>query len=456
MEDIIKEFLRRNRNKPLNIHCVGDAMVDEYYSVKVNRISPEFPMPIMHSSNQKPISRPGGVANVAYQFKHFNVTPTLICFPDSKADNVFNNHGVFRWGHFCDIWSKLPVKKRYLDGHVQVKRWDVEAPLCKLKMGSINHWTKCLIEAVAKHGMRPDVVIMSDYDKGFFASDEYNVLDAYRNFKTIVDPKNGPLSKWKGCSIFKPNAREAESLTGRRQWREQAKHIQNELECEAVVITASGDRVAGVWNKEFFCYTSDKKVEVDSTVGAGDCFCAFFAMAIGHGFSVPEAAEIAYNAGAIYVQHNMNKPVNPSDLIVDKFVEPDDLAKKDFKLVFTNGCFDVLHKGHMETLKFAKSKGNKLVVALNSDDSVRRLKGEGRPVVPLEHRMAVMAAIQYVDFVVSFDEDTPFNLIRRIKPDALVKGSEYDESKIIGADIVPEVYTAPMIEGVSTSKLLAG
>lgn len=452
-ETIIKEFLKRNRTKRLNIHCVGDAMIDEYYEVKVNRISPEFPMPIMTSVRDKPVSRPGGVANVAYQFKHFNVATTLICFPDRKADKVFLDHGVPRWGSFCKIRAKLPVKRRYLDGNVQVVRHDIELPLCGLNQDTIDFYHSCLEETIQKTKMNPDVVVFSDYNKGFF-DDWLHAPSLYSNAKTIVDPKTNRLGRWKGCTVFKPNAKEAEAITGKRTWKEQAKHLQNELECEAVVITCSGDRVAGVWKEEFFCYQPDNSVKVRSVVGAGDCFGAFFAMSLGHGFSVPEAVEIAYKAGSIYVQHNMNRPVCPVELIEDGLVDPDDLYDRDFKLVFTNGCFDVLHKGHMETLKFAKSKGDKVVVAVNTDASVKRLKGENRPVVPLEHRMAVLASLEYVDYVVSFDEDTPQHLIQKIKPDVLVKGAEYEVEKIIGADIVPEVHRAPMIEGVSTSKLL--
>lgn len=433
-------------------------MVDEYHAVTVNRISPEFPMPIMHSERDRPVKRPGGAANVAYQFKHFNVGVTFHCFMDRQADRVFLRHGVRPWSMTsCEnINAKLPIKRRFLDNGIQVKRLDIERPNCGLSEDAINFVTKQLIDTTARTAMTPDVVILSDYNKGFFASEEYRVLDAFKHSKTIVDPKKGPLSKWKGCTIFKPNASEAYNLTGKTQWKEQAKHLQNELECEAVVITSSAERVSGVWKDEFFCYQPGRKVEVESVVGAGDCFGAIFAACIGHGFTIPEAAEIAWNAGAIYVQGKMNRPIVPAELVPDGIVEPYDLQSKDFKLVLTNGCFDVLHKGHMETLKFAKSKGDKLVVAVNSDASIKRLKGESRPLVPLEHRMAVLSSLKFVDFVVAFDEDTPFEIIKTIHPDVLVKGGDYDPKTIIGADIVREVHVAPMINdpGSSSSSLL--
>jgi D-beta-D-heptose 7-phosphate kinase/D-beta-D-heptose 1-phosphate adenosyltransferase len=179
-------------------------------------------------------------------------------------------------------------------------------------------------------------------------------------------------------------------------------------------------------------------------------------MAVGYGFTVAESAEIAWNAGAVYVQANMNRPIIPGEVSWDGIVEPEDLRSRDFKLVFTNGCFDLLHEGHLNTLRFAKDKGDKLVVALNSDESIRKLKGEGRPVKPLEQRMAVMSALEMVDFVVSFPEETPAEVIDKIKPDALVKGGDWKTGTIVGEGVVPEIYRAPVVDGLSTTGFLAG
>lgn len=344
----------------------------------------------------------------------------------------------------------LPIKRRFLDNGVQDVRHDIETPLCGLDEHVIDFATTQITTIIQK-SFRPDVAILSDYNKGFFSSEEYRVLDFYRDVTTIVDPKRGPLSKWKGCTIFKLNAKEAEELSGRKYWKEQAKQLQNELECEAVVITFGGEKVSGVWNGDFFNFKPERSVIVESVVGAGDCFAAFFAMAIGHGFCVPEASEIAWYAGSNYVQNRRNRPIVPAELDPNGVVDPADLQSRDFKLVFTNGCFDILHEGHIKTLEFAKSKGDKLVVAINSDASVKRLKGENRPIKPLEQRMAVMSALKPVDFVVSFDEDTPLELIKKIKPDVLVKGQDYKESEIVGADLVSEVCRAPIVKGLSTS-----
>lgn len=462
MYDLIKEFLRRNRTRRLSISVLGDAMIDEYVNVRVNRISPEFPMPIMTSSDHEVVWKPGGAANVVHQLRHLNVDHLLFCYSDNHlyTEMVFHNNlinkrvlnrlnsGPMNHPHF------IPRKRRFLDNGIQVSRHDIEIPLCGLSQWEIEEATELLKESASCNN-NPDVAIFSDYGKGFFSSEDFRIRDVLPGVTSIVDPKFGPLDKWVGCTIFKPNSKEAAELTGLQDWKDQAKFLKDDLFCEAVVITHGGGRVAGIWNDDFFCFEPPKNVLSESVVGAGDCFAAFFAVAIGHGFSVPEAVEIAWNAGAVYVQRRLNEPVSLAELVEDSLVEPVDLANRNFKLVFTNGCFDILHEGHMKTLEFAKSKGDKLVVALNSDASVKRLKGEGRPICPLDQRMKVMSKLKMVDFVVSFDEDTPLEILKLIKPDVLVKGADYSASEIVGADIVPEVHRAPIISGLSTTNLLA-
>lgn len=452
--DLVREFLVRNRRRRLQVHCVGDAMVDEYYSVKVNRISPEFPMPIMSSDHASSVKLPGGVANVAYQFRHFNVDARLVCIADDEAEHVFSAYGVTRWDALCRIRGKLPVKQRFLDGDVQVTRRDVEVPLCMVPPELLEYFLCDYGKVMAADPSRPDVAVLSDYDKGFFSCERQRVLDFYRGCTTVVDPKRGPLSKWKGCTIFKPNAAEAIALTGLTGWADQAKYLRDTLECEAVVITHGGDYVAGVSPDGPFCHKPLRTTAARSVVGAGDCFGAVFAMAVGHGFPVPDAVVIAQVAGGAYVAHKMNRPVCPADLITDGVIAAGDLAARDFKLVLANGCFDILHRGHLETLKAAKGLGDRLVVAVNSDASVARLKGPTRPVVPLEDRMRVLAALKWVDYVVPFDEDTPLEVIKAARPDVLVKGSQYLFGEVVGSDLVGAVHYAPMVAGVSTSQIL--
>jgi D-beta-D-heptose 7-phosphate kinase/D-beta-D-heptose 1-phosphate adenosyltransferase len=364
-------------------------------------------------------------------------------------------HGLQMKPIFVDDNCRLPIKRRFLECTVQVMRHDIEAPNCALDKDQIET-ASLRLQKLTEDGDTPDIAIFSDYNKGLFASPDFRLSNFYPEALTIVDPKKGPIQKWHGCTIFKPNAKEATELSGLSNWRDQCKYFQDTLDCESVVITMGGEKVAGVWKDEFFEYRPSRPVHVESVIGAGDCFAAFFAMAVGYGFTVAESAEIAWNAGAVYVQANMNRPIIPGEVSWDGIVEPEDLRSRDFKLVFTNGCFDLLHEGHLNTLRFAKDKGDKLVVALNSDESIRKLKGEGRPVKPLEQRMAVMSALEMVDFVVSFPEETPAEVIDKIKPDALVKGGDWKTGTIVGEGVVPEIYRAPVVDGLSTTGFLAG
>lgn len=195
-----------------------------------------------------------------------------------------------------------------------------------------------------------------------------------------------------------------------------------------------------------------------SVIGAGDCFAAFLALAFAHGFGVRDCAEVAFKAGAVYVQNVRNRPVSLYELlryedpIAAKYMDP--VVGPGEKLVFVNGVHDLLHVGHAESLRFARGKGDRLVVALNSDASARRLKGPSRPVIPLEDRMRMVASLEFVDFVTSFDEDTPLECLRRVRPDVLVKGADYAKKEVVGADLVKEVHLCPLVDGVSTTAIV--
>lgn len=453
---LLNDFLTKNRERQLNIHCVGDAMIDEYLDVDVKRISPECPAMVLHSNNNKCIIKPGGVANVAYQFKYFNVIPHLICWGNQSEVSLFLQHGIE-----LKLWDSknisnhcnLPIKKRFINNGIQIIRHDIEDYLCGLHEHDVELATT-EIQEIIKNTFKPDIAILSDYNKGFFSSKNNRIIDCYKNVKTIVDPKIGPLSKWKGCTIFKPNAKEAMELSGKTHWKDQATYLQNELECESVIITFGGDRVAGIWYKDFFEFIPNRSVVVESVVGAGDAFVCFLAMAIGHGFSIPNSVEIAWNAGANYVQHKRNRPIVPAELSLSGIVNPKDLKNRDFKLVFANGCFDFgLTSSHIKCLEFAKQQGDKLVVALNSDKSISRLKGVNRPVMPLIERQKIISSLKCVDFVVSFEEDTPLELIKELNPSIIVKGGDYKKEEVVGYGIA-DVKIFPFQDGMSTTDKL--
>jgi D-beta-D-heptose 7-phosphate kinase/D-beta-D-heptose 1-phosphate adenosyltransferase len=445
--DLFTKFLQCNREKQLKVNVFGDVMIDKYYVVDVNRISPEVPMPIMHSDHTPPVCRPGGAANVAYQLHNFNVDSNLFGFTDLNALHIINQHGL---KGFFKPHPYTPEKYRFLHRAVQVNRWDLET---QVNTDDTEQYFDQLLEYDSG---KIDVAILSDYNKGFFTYDvKRRLIEKYKDILTIVDPKVGNIDEWKNCKIFKPNEKEAKALSGLDDCRQQAYFFKKRLDCEIVIITRGGNGVVGIDKNGYFEYQPPRKnIDVMSVIGAGDCFVSVLALALGHGFNALQAAEIAYQAGSIYVQNRHNRPIVPAELSTDGICHPLDLAKRDFKLAFTNGCFDLLHAGHIQTLQYAKDKADKLVVGVNSDASVKKLKGSTRPVVQLPDRLKVLTSLKMVDFVVSFDEDTPLQTIEMCRPDVLVKGGDYADKDIVGSDIVQEVYTASILEGISTSKII--
>lgn len=253
--------------------------------------------------------------------------------------------------------------------------------------------------------------------------------------------------------MIKPNYSEACALTGESNLEKQYDLIKQITNAKEIMITLGGN---GVYSKNFEYKPKEINESPNSVIGAGDCFMAFAAMAMAHDFMPHEVSEIAFEMGALYVQDKHNLPITISKILEKhapeeaKYISPD--LPRDYSLCFTNGCFDILHRGHIETLKFAKSKAEKLVVAVNTDESVARLK-PGRPINKLADRMAVIANLECVDYVVPFAEDTPYELIKKLKPDVLIKGGDYDPASIIGADLVDKVFIAPMIPNLSTTKI---
>jgi len=453
-DQILLDFLYNNRvNKP-RILVVGDQMIDQYFDVQMNRISPEIPTTIMSSPNEDYVAMPGGAANVAYQLKNFNVDTVLAGITSNKDNVFFERCNAFKTCSVVGDEVRIPIKKRFVFNGFQVKRWDVEDKQYGLSDETYGLYSNLFMSALStsKSSFKPDVVIFSDYDKGLF-KDTPAIVNMFKDTLTIVDPKKGPLNKWQGCKVIKPNEKEAQELTGKTDWQEQCDEIIKTTGCETVIITRGDKGFVGKHLDGFFYYTTTDKVVVESVVGAGDCFMAMLAIALSQGCHPYAAAYVAYKAGSIYVQNRLNRPIVPGELSPTKIVNPEDLAKRDFRLVFTNGCFDLLHAGHLSSLRFAKGRGDKLVVAINDDESVRRLKGDNRPIIGLEQRMELMANLECVDFVCSFSEDTPIHVIQKCNPDLICKGADYEGQKVIGADIAPIVY-APLVSGLSTTNIV--
>jgi len=456
----ISDLINKNHQKRVRIAVFGDAVIDEYYKVKVKRISPESPVPVMLSEHDQPsYVIPGGAGNAAAQLKHWNVDCTLFSLMSSTDEAVYERCGITLpkyLGLDAPLSARVPRKRRFQDGQNLI-RWDVEEPEYGEEMAANLDMLRLCFEHYLRDEGGFDAVIFADYDKGTFkdskkTQDLINLCRTY-GVPTIVDPKDEPIEKWIGCTYFKPNSTEAEKFTGSHNDRNQALKLYERLKSN-IVITRGGQGVSFV-NGDYGTIESNKEVVVRNFSGAGDCFAAFFALAIAHKFSFPHAIDLAYAAGRIYVQREHNKPLIPLDLYDNKFVHEQDLKNRDFKLVVTNGCYDLtIHAGHISTFEFAKTKGDKLVVLINSDESIKKIKGEERPIIPLEQRMKMVAALECVDYVLPFHETSPVNTIKQIAPDAIVKGEDWKEKGIRGAEYVKEVYFAPLVPGISTTNLI--
>ncbi len=425
----------------------GDAILDEYYDVSADRVSPEFPIPVMKAPNEIPKIVLGGAANVCRQFSNFNFDVSLFALTN-EAMKVFagdiNMDG-------CIFSKGIPTKKRFYSGGFPLCRLDIEGENYNLSPDLMKSFQDKLLQNLSES--QPfDVVIFSDYDKGLLKGRSDFIRSIGEGSITIVDPKKHPIDRWKGCTIIKPNSKEAAEMSGHFDWRLQCEYFMRETDCQAVVITQAGDGVVGNVQGSWFEYRPIVKKTPRSVIGAGDAFIAFLSMCMAHSIDIRKAVEISFDACSRYIERDHNSPLHPYQICSSKFVDPRIFSKRDFSLSFANGCFDILHPGHMELLKFAKSRADKLVVALNSDDSVKRQKKAHGLVNSLEHRKAMISSLECVDFVVSFDEDTPHNLVKLVCPEVLVKGSEYSDP--VGSEFAREVCFFPMVSGHSTTLMM--
>jgi len=462
----MKKFHKKVSTKKVRIAVIGDAMLDEYYSIVAERISPEYPIPVELSETDDPyLIMPGGAANVAHQMLHCNADINLFYYADSRAFKVFAKF--FNTNHVLITQYDIPRKQRYYHDKFPLRRRDIEKPITdpECREDLYTSFKEYLEESP------PDAVILSDYNKGIFNYDppyfSRRIIGLCREYDipTIVDPKAGPLEQWKGCTTFKLNEKEAKVLSGRDTVKDQLNYLHAALVDETrdhqVIITQGGQSVVG-YNEKLYTTNPIWKVagknvpEAECVIGAGDCFVAYLAVAQAHGLSVKSATEVAYAAGAAYVRQRHNRPVKPDQLLgfSSKITKAEYLKSRDFKLVFTNGCFDILHSGHIEMLQAAKEHGDKLVVAVDTDDSIKKLKGDDRPINSLVDRMKVLTALECVDFVIAFHTDELYNLIKEIRPDVMVKGGSYKLKEIVGHDLVKKVVRFPMVKGKSTTNVI--
>ena len=450
---------------------VGDLMLDRYVIGNASRLSPEAPVPVV-VANQHDV-RPGGAANVAAGIAAQGVATTLLGVtgddePSRQIGSLVENYGVdYRPLRFASL--RTTEKVRVVSGPQQIVRIDYETQVDSDALDALmDEYLKVLPEYSA--------VVFSDYAKGVLRRLPEMLAAARKlDIPTFVDPKVPDPEHYRGAFLIKPNAREFASLLGEDgDLTELAQHGLRTYGWDNIVVTRSAEGMVHACNQGSVRHYTAETFEVFDVSGAGDTVLATLTATYLKGAALPDAIDVANRAAAIAVSHAGTYVVTLEDLAAQAANADTGsgkirsleavvlkLAQAKFnnaQVVFTNGCFDILHAGHVRVLAEARRQGDLLVVGLNSDESIARLKGPSRPVNVFDDRAEVLAGLESVDFVVRFDDDTPIRLIEGILPDVIVKGGDYDPDSIVGADVVRakggKVVVVPLLAGRSTTSII--
>ncbi|MDG6786653.1 bifunctional D-glycero-beta-D-manno-heptose-7-phosphate kinase/D-glycero-beta-D-manno-heptose 1-phosphate adenylyltransferase HldE [Glaesserella parasuis] len=453
---------------------LGDVMLDRYWFGSTNRISPEAPVPVVKVQENE--DRAGGAANVAMNIASLNVPVTLhgLVGNDDAGralDKLLSEH---RIQNQCVAVDSHPTitKLRILSRHQQLLRLDFEE-------GFHNLDCQALLAKLAAEITAYGALILSDYGKGTLDTVQQMIQIARQaNVPVLIDPKGTDFERYRGATLLTPNMSEFEAVA--RHCRDEDEIVTKGLkmiadfDLSALLITRSEKGMTLLRPNQDPFHLPTQAKEVYDVTGAGDTVISVLATAIADGRPLEEACYLANAAAGIVVGKLGTSTVSPSELeqaIHQRaetgfgVVSEDELKAivkqsktRGEKIVMTNGCFDILHPGHISYLENARKLGDRLIVAVNTDESVKRLKGESRPINDLDARMAVLAGLASVDWVVPFGEDTPQRLIGEILPDLLVKGGDYKPEEIAGSQEVwangGEVRVLNFENGCSTTNVI--
>jgi D-beta-D-heptose 7-phosphate kinase / D-beta-D-heptose 1-phosphate adenosyltransferase len=454
------------------ILVAGDAMLDVYWSGTVTRISPEAPVPIVKINSED--YTVGGAANVAANCAALDCNVTLFALigNDTHANQLREQLTD------CGITLKAlqdgrPTSKklRIMSRHQQLIRLDFEE-VTPYEM-SIE-----VQEQIKSEILENDVIILSDYAKGMLANNVETLIKFARAKKkiVIVDPKGTNFRRYAGATLITPNFSEFELIVGTCRSKEEiiskGGKLRDDLQLDALLITKGENGMTLLEKGKEPLNLNARAREVFDVTGAGDTVVSTIAALLGRGTTLERAVMLANEAAAIVVgklgtskvtmkeigerEHGEENTKIVSESQLMTLVE--EAKKKSETVVFTNGCFDILHLGHVEFLRSAKNLGDRLIVAVNTDESVSRLKGKDRPINNYKARASVLSSMQCIDWVIEFSDDTPKKLIDKIIPDILVKGGDYSDKKIVGADTVEKnggrVVILNFTEGFSTTNII--
>jgi D-beta-D-heptose 7-phosphate kinase/D-beta-D-heptose 1-phosphate adenosyltransferase len=453
----------------VRVLVAGDVMLDRYWFGATGRISPEAPVPVVHVRNSE--ERPGGAGNVAVNLANLGAQSTVlgITGDDTIADTLIaamQAHGVRC--RFTRLKGSATITKlRVLSRHQQLIRLDFEESFGNFERAP-------LLPGFKDELANTDIVILSDYGKGSLAAVQELIVAARAAGKPVlVDPKGRDFTKYQGATCITPNLAELEAVVG--ECADEAaivrkgEALRDELNLQSLLITRSEHGMTLLEAGKPPVHLPTLALEVSDVTGAGDTVIALFAAGLGAKLSFAEAAALANLGAGLVVAKLGSASVTPAELrlathsrsgngVMTEATILDAVAharSQGERIIMTNGVFDILHAGHVAYLNEARKLGNRLIVAVNDDASVRRLKGPQRPVNALADRMTVLDALSSVDWVVPFSEDTPVRLICKVLPDVLVKGGDYQPQQVAGYDCVTknggEVRILQFVDGISTT-----
>jgi D-beta-D-heptose 7-phosphate kinase/D-beta-D-heptose 1-phosphate adenosyltransferase len=458
----------------VRVLVAGDAMLDEYWFGDTARISPEAPVPVVRTRTAE--QRPGGAANVALNVAALGAAARLAAIVGADERGARLSALLEQKGVGCELIRSPDVptihKLRVLSRSQQLIRLDAEQPLD----GAAEEFGRMFERLLAA----ADIVVLSDYAKGTLSRAEQLVAACRAaNRRVLIDPKGTDFVRYRGATLLTPNRGEFDAIAGRSateaDFLEKGARLRADLALEALLVTRGEHGMTLFRDREPPLTLPAEAREVFDVTGAGDTVIALLAAGLAAGLDLASAAGLANLGAGLVVGKIGVATVTRSELLLELhrkgrggrgLLELPELeilvaeAKaRGERIVMTNGCFDILHAGHVSYLEEAKSLGDRLIVAVNDDASVSRLKGPSRPITPLEDRMAVLAGLAAVDWVVPFSEDTPAALVARLQPDVLVKGGDYKVEDIAGSDTVlkngGEVRVLSFKQGRSTSSLIA-
>ena len=464
------------KNITPKILVIGDLMIDHYLWGNCERISPEAPVQVVDVRNETTVL--GGAGNAINNLNTLGaqVSVSSIIGDDANGDELLSmlrSIGVKTDNVFIEKDRKTSKKSRVIAVSQQVLRYDNETK-SDIDSKSVDKILNSLVDTISSY----DMVVLSDYGKGVLTNELcQGVINAAKeaSVKVLVDPKGSDFSKYRGAYLLTPNKKEAVLATGieindTESLELALLKLKTECDLGLSLITLSEDGIA----------TYDDKVKVFPTVakevfdvtGAGDTVIASIAFALSAGKNIEESAAFANLAAGVVVgkigsatvtideieEYEASLHKSTSDAHIKTFEDIKTIVERyrtnGKRVVFTNGCFDILHVGHVKYLQIAKSFGDVLIVGLNSDESVSRLKGPTRPVNIAQDRAYLLAALEAVDFVVPFESDTPYDLIKMIEPDVLVKGGDYEGKAVIGTEFAGELKLVDFVDGKSTTKTI--